>query len=108
MQRLRGILERITPVEDLVTIEVIGHRQRNPKDVAQGKTSEWGLSVQDAAAVADFMVENGIKRDVLSIRGLADQDPLFPEKDFQGADLPTNRSLNERIEIILRKKRSST
>lgn len=59
--------------------------------------SNWELSAARAAAVARTFVYMGVDKNLLTILGRADNDPVAPNSTAYG------RSLNRRVEIVLEK-----
>lgn len=57
--------------------------------------SNWELSTARAVEVAKFMVQNGMKPQVLAAAGYSEYDPVTPN------DSPEHRAANRRIEIVL-------
>lgn len=57
--------------------------------------SNWELSTGRAVEVTKFMIQNGMKPQVLAAAGYGEFDPLVPN------DSPEHRAQNRRIEIVL-------
>ena len=100
IQKLAGTLAQLN---GLTTIEVVGHTDSSPPGKESKYRSNWALSSARAGSVADALAKNGISRDMLLIRGMADLAPLFPERSANGAFLPLNQTKNRRVSIVIKK-----
>ena len=73
---------------------VAGHTDNVP--IRHGRfKSNWELSTARAIEVTNFLVQNGMKPEVLAAAGYSEFDPVAPN------DTPANKGLNRRIEIVL-------
>ena len=96
-RRGRDTLSEIASV--LSTLEqrrfqVAGHTDDQP--IRQSAfASNWELSTARSLAVVAFLVQSGMRSEVLSAAGYAEFDPV------QRNDSPEHRALNRRIEIVL-------
>ncbi|MBL8644284.1 MAG: OmpA family protein [Rhodospirillaceae bacterium] len=72
-------------------ITVIGHTDRIGK-----VPDNDALSRRRAAAVVDFLVTNGVKRDIMSVAGRGEREPIVPTPD------ETEEPRNRRAEISVR------
>jgi OOP family OmpA-OmpF porin len=59
------------------------------------------LSARRATAVRDELVANGVPSGSMTLRGRGESDPVARETTSAGADLPSARQLNRRVEIVL-------
>jgi len=59
------------------------------------------LSARRAAAVRDELVGKGVPSGSMTLRGRGESDPIARETTSAGADLPSARQLNRRVEIVL-------
>jgi len=78
-------------------------QQGDRKIVVRGYTDSTGkkqtnlmLSKARAEAVADYLASRGVSRDKITTEGLADGDPVSPNKT------PSGRAANRRVEIEVR------
>jgi len=83
-------------------ITVEGHTDDNPIHTAQFP-SNWELSTARAAAVAHYLVDQGIPAQRLRAAGYADTFPKVPNRDANGAPIPENQAQNRRVVIRLEK-----
>src|SRR6516164_8133200 len=80
------------------TIIVTGYTDNvpiGPELRAQGVESNQELSLKRAQTVADFLISQGVKPNLVSTRGLGDADPIAPN------DTPQGRAQNRRVELTL-------
>lgn len=83
-----------------VTVE--GHTDDNPIHTAQFP-SNWELSTARAAAVAHYLVDQGIPAERLRAAGYADTFPKAPNRDAAGKPIAENQAQNRRVVIRLEK-----
>lgn len=102
--RLSGMAATIRGLGDIVSIEVVGHTDSSPPSATAHFNSNWALSSARAGTVAAVLVRSGIARDIVSVRGLADLKPLYPERDARGAVIAKNQAKNRRVAIVLRRR----
>lgn len=74
--------------------QVTGHTDNIPIKSAKFK-SNWELSTARAVEVVKFLVDKGMKPEVLAAAGYGQFDPVAPN------DSPEHRAQNRRIEIVL-------
>lgn len=73
---------------------VAGHTDNVP--IRHGRfKSNWELSSARAIEVVGFLVQNGMRPEVLAAAGYSEFDPVAPN------DTPQNKAQNRRIEIVL-------
>jgi len=80
------------------TIIVTGYTDNvpiGPELRARGVESNQELSLKRAQTVADFLISQGVKPNLVSTRGLGDADPIAPN------DTPQGRAQNRRVELTL-------
>jgi len=65
--------------------------------------SNWELSSARAGSVVRLFESQGFDGHLLRPLGLADKDPLFPNRDSDGKALPKNQAENRRIVIRIQK-----
>lgn len=74
--------------------QVAGHTDNVP--IQRGRfASNWELSTARAVAVVRFMIEQGVKPDVLSAAGYGEFNPVAANDSVEG------RAKNRRIEVVL-------
>jgi chemotaxis protein MotB len=66
-----------------------------PELRAQGVESNQELSLKRAQTVANYLISQGVKQNLVSARGLGDADPVASN------DTPQGRAQNRRVEITL-------
>ena len=74
--------------------QVVGHTDNVPIKTSRFR-SNWELSTARAVEVTTFLIENGMKPQVLNASGASEFDPVAKN------DTPEQRALNRRIEIVL-------
>jgi len=81
-------------------ISIEGHTDNVPIHTRRFP-SNWELSTARAIAVGDYFIKKGILASRLSVIGYADSRPIFPN------DNEEHRALNRRVEILIKKNKSS-
>ncbi|BCS88607.1 OmpA/MotB family protein [Pseudodesulfovibrio sediminis] len=64
--------------------------------------SNWELSSARASSVARFFIAQGFPKGDIRVMGLADTEPLAPNTDKAGNNIPTNQAKNRRVIILVR------
>ena len=104
-------IQKLTPVlnqvKNLVGIEIVGHTDSRPPSSHAKFTDNWSLSSARAGVVAQELLRNGIEKKYLRVGGVADLQPLFPEKNADGSWNQENLAKNRRVHIILKKVKTS-
>jgi len=80
-------------------IAVEGHTDNRAIETSQFP-SNWELSAARASSVVRFFLAHGVQTEKLRAVGRADTQPLVPNQDREGNDIPDNQALNRRVEII--------
>jgi chemotaxis protein MotB len=75
-------------------LQVGGHTDNVPIS-SDRFPSNWELSTTRAVSVVKFLIEKGVRADLLSAAGFGEFDPIAPN------DTPESRAKNRRIEIML-------
>lgn len=96
LAELIGALKQADFVQYHITIE--GHTSDAPAKSGL-YASNWELSSARAARMVRYLIEQGIKPNVLKASGLADTQPKVPNADLNGQPIPENRARNERLVI---------
>lgn len=78
--------------------EVQGHTDDTPIHTDL-YPSNWELSAARAAAVARFLIESGIDATRLRVVGLADNQPVYPNRDAYGDPIEYNQQRNRRVRL---------
>ena len=99
IQSLGRDLKRIAAVEK---IEVVGHTDSSLPGKNALFQSNFALSSARAGAVAQELIKSGISPDMISVKGMADLEPLQIENANQGS-IGGDPTVNRRVQIILRK-----
>jgi chemotaxis protein MotB len=97
----QSLIARIAPV--LVPIQqtqilVNGYTDNvpiGPELIARGVTSNQQLSQMRAQNVADFLMAQGVRPNLVAVRGYGDADPVASN------DTPAGRAQNRRVELTL-------
>jgi chemotaxis protein MotB len=96
---LDSIISELRPrfLEDY-KVEIIGHTDDTPINSAP-IDSNWDLSAIRSAHIARYMVEQGIEPRRIKATGMADADPLVPNRNADGTPNLKNRAENRRVQI---------
>ncbi len=77
--------------------------------VVEGHTDSWGtppyndnLSTKRAEAIADLLVDSGVARSLVVVKGFGETRPAAVEMTQDGKDDPIGRQKNRRVEIRFR------
>lgn len=97
-----ALTERAANNSFQVTVE--GHTDDVPI-VSKQFPSNWELSANRASTVVRLFESVGFKHSSLRPVGLADTEPVVPNRDSLGQPIPDNQSLNRRIVIRILNKR---
>lgn len=102
--QLYTIGKKVALAVDVDHIEIVGHTD----SVLPGKYSpmpdNYTLSAARAASVALIFLDSGIKKEFISVTGVADAQPLYPEKNPDGSLNLENMKKNRRIHLIIHKR----
>lgn len=101
--RIRELAATLAGLNGLTTIEVVGHTDSSLPGKGSKFQTNWAMSSARAGSVAAALAENGVDLQHMLIRGMADLDPLVPERSSQGVLLPGNQAKNRRVSIVIRK-----
>lgn len=96
-EALRGVIERINAMERVDSIEVGGHADRvGSADYNQD------LSERRAAAVRDFLVDEGVDEGIITSRGYGQDQPIQEcDADLSQSELLECLAPNRRVEILV-------
>ena len=83
---------------NIFRFEVQGHTDDNPIHTEQ-YPSNWELSSARASAVTRYLIQNGIDPTRLRAVGLADNQPLYPNRDAYGEPIKYNQQRNRRVRL---------
>jgi OOP family OmpA-OmpF porin len=95
----RTLVDRVARLLTVVrpkTVQVNGYT-----DHIGTTAANLDLSERRATAVRDELVGKGVPSGSLTLRGRGESDPIARETTSTGADLPSARQLNRRVEIVL-------
>ncbi|MBI4955645.1 MAG: OmpA family protein [Myxococcales bacterium] len=90
LEEVAGILATFTDRR----LEVVGHTDNVPI-ATERFPSNWELSTARGVAVVRFLLDKGVRGDLLEAAGKGEYDPVAPN------DTPEARAKNRRIEIVL-------
>lgn len=95
---VRSIAKRLTPMPAGSVVLIEGHTDSQPirSDTTGPAKDNSDLSRQRALAVAELLVEEGVPKSALRVRGWGDSRPLDSRHDTAGA-----QARNRRVEILL-------
>lgn len=100
---MKKIADSLNRVKGLVGIEVSGHTDSIPPSRGARYPSNWALSAARAGAVAEELLKYGVDSKNLVTRGMANLQPLFPERREDGSPIRENMAKNRRVQILVRK-----
>ena len=83
---------------NIFRFEVQGHTDDSPIHTDQFP-SNWELSAARASAVTRFLIDNGIDPTRLRAVGLADNQPLYPNRNAYGEPIQHNQQRNRRVRL---------
>jgi OmpA-OmpF porin, OOP family len=95
----RTLVDRVARLLTVIrpkTIQVNGYT-----DHIGTAAANLDLSTRRATAVRDELVRKGVPSGSVKLRGRGESDPIARETTSAGADLPSARQLNRRVEIVL-------
>jgi OOP family OmpA-OmpF porin len=92
VDKVAGLLTVVAPK----AIQVNGYT-----DHIGGALANLRLSRLRAGGVATELAGRGVPAGSMEVRGLGEADPLGPETTSSGADIPSTRQLDRRVEIVL-------
>ncbi len=101
--RLRAIAGEISPLRDVVGLEIIGHTDARPPGKSSKFQSNFQLSAARAAAVAGELQSAGLEGRQIKVIGMGGSLPLFPETSRDGKVNEANMARNRRVEILVRR-----
>lgn len=96
---LRKIVPEILSLEDRIYVKIIGHSDTSAEDLGVSFQNHWALTTSRSAAVASFLIEQGVDPLTLEVIGRSYYEPLFPEFTAYGDPLPENMKKNRRVHI---------
>jgi chemotaxis protein MotB len=105
---LGEIARLLSKVEGLAKVEIVGHTDSLRPSGKSPYSSNWALSAARAGAVADELSRAGVPPKTLLTRGMADVQPLFPERGEGGRLIRENMGRNRRVHIILKREISDS
>jgi len=79
-----------------VKLKLLGHT-----DGVGDKDSNLKLATNRARSARNYLLNKGIRSERMSIRVFGESDPLTPNQDLDGKDLPESRKLNRRVTLAL-------
>ena len=101
---LSALAKEIIALQPYKVIEIEGHSDSTPLKKGNVFINNFGLSSARAGSVAEFFMRNGIAKDKIIVKGLANTKPKLPEFDRNGTAMRENQSRNRRVEITVFKK----
>ena len=91
-------------IEGIDKIEVVGHTDSLPPGPAALFKSNFALSSARAGAVAQELLNSGVRKELVMVKGMGDLEPQQVEpKDKLTKSKASDMSINRRVNIILRK-----
>ncbi|MBN2347943.1 MAG: OmpA family protein [Bacteroidales bacterium] len=80
-----------------LTIEITGHT-----DALGSAAYNQILSLRRARVVSDYLVDNKIGNERITVKGMGESQPVAVNKNSDGTDNPVGRRFNRRAEIIVK------
>lgn len=112
--KLLQLAKTISSVQKVERIEVVGHTDSSPPGSKSMFRNNFALSSARAGSVAAVLIQGGVKKDLLRVRGMADLEPIVKESGVgkelasslavnkkQRNNLPNSK--NRRVHLIIRK-----
>lgn len=96
-QTIGQIAPILAPMQQTAII-VTGYTDNTPigpELAAQGVTTNEILSMKRAQTVANYLISQGVRQNLVQVRGLGAADPIGPN------DTPAGRAQNRRVELTL-------
>ena len=96
-QLIASIAPILVPIQQ-TQIQVTGYTDNTPIGPelrARGVETNQQLSVKRAQNVADFLLSQGVRPNLVSVQGFGDADPVAPN------DTEAGRAKNRRVELVL-------
>jgi len=103
----------IARIQDLERIEVVGHTDSSPPGRNSLFKNNFALSSARAGSVAAALMQGGVRKDLLRVRGMGDLEPLItnaPDKSQGGPQavrspvaVVSSQAQNRRVHLIIRK-----
>ncbi len=75
-------------------LEIMGHT-----DAIGTFEYNQGLSVKRAKSVSEYLINNGISKDRLTIKGFSESEPVAKNRTDDNRDAPEGRKLNRRVQF---------
>lgn len=82
---------KLSQIKDIGELEIIGHT-----DSQGGDAHNKALSLRRAVSVADYLETRGVKRELLSVKGMGEDVPVASNKTAEG------RAKNRRVEVNIK------
>lgn len=93
-QKLDGLLQQVRAASEVQNIDVVGYTDRIGSD-----SYNMGLSQRRAAAVRDYLVQNGVPADAVKVEGRGKADPVVECQDTKRSALIACLAPNRRVEL---------
>lgn len=103
-KQLGMLAKEISKIEDVSSVEVIGHTDSRPPSKGGRFADNWALSSARAMSVGREIIMQGISKNAIQIVAAADSKPLFPEYSAKGQPILENMDKNRRVQIVIKKK----
>lgn len=98
---LTDIVKKIIKLKDTHEVKIEGHTDNTPILTRQYH-SNWELSSARALNVLRVFVANEYNQERLSAQGFGKYNPLVPNTDENGKDIPENQAKNRRVRIHIK------
>jgi chemotaxis protein MotB len=103
VEGLKRVATYLTKVNGLLGIEVVGHTDSQVPAATSLFPNNWSLSAARAGAVANELIKDGLETKNITTSGMADLQPLFPERGPEGNLIFENMTKNRRVVIVVKK-----
>ncbi len=101
---LRKIVGYLNRIKGMTGLEIVGHTDSLPPSRASKYPSNYSLSAARAGAVTEEFIKMGLNPKGVITRGMANLQPLFPERRADKTLITENLAKNRRVSILIKKK----
>lgn len=99
----RDAQEKVTYIAEVLERRAVGRQVsvEGHTDAIGSDSYNLGLSQRRAATVARDLAYNGVREDRLGTQGFGEKYPVAPNTQQNGADNPSGRAKNRRVEVVI-------
>lgn len=100
-EKISAIAAILKDKKDISEISIVGHTDSSQPGKNSKYISNFTISSIRAGAVAEVFKKQGFPNMQLKVSGMADLDPIVPDRDKNGEFIPINQSKNRRVHIVV-------